>query len=68
MNNKPVQINNSPVPPLYNKIQLIKSKLATKNHELCEIMSNFLNFNPYFRSTAYDCLKNCKVFDDVRNL
>jgi len=30
-------------------------------------MTNFLNFNPYFRATAYDCLKNCKVFDGVRN-
>ena len=30
-------------------------------------MINFLNFNPYFRTTAYDCLKNCKIFDSVRN-
>jgi len=30
-------------------------------------MINFLNFNPYFRSTAYDSLKSCKLFDEIRN-
>lgn len=28
---------------------------------------NFLNLNPYFRLTAYECLINCKVFDSVRD-
>jgi hypothetical protein len=28
-------------------------------------MKNLLNFNPYFRMTAYECLKQ-KIFDCVR--
>ena len=42
-------------------------KSSNPNKELYSIMLNFLNFNPYFRSTAYDCLKMCPVFDRVRD-
>jgi hypothetical protein len=34
---------------------------------MSEIMLNFLNLNPYFRMTAYQCLKNCRIFDSIRN-
>ena len=30
-------------------------------------MLNCLSLNPYYRVTAYDSLKNCKVFDSVRS-
>ena len=46
----------------------MRFKLSPNNKELCDIMLNFLNFNPYFRSTAYDCLKNCELFDNIRDM
>ena len=35
--------------------------------ELIDILVNLLNFNPYLRMTAYECLTECKIFDEVRD-
>ena len=39
-----------------------------KNYqEIIEILQNLLNFNPFLRMTAYECLTECKIFDEVRD-
>jgi hypothetical protein len=45
----------------------MKAKLNPRNQEVCDIMLNFLSFNPFFRMTAFECLTQCKIFDSVRN-
>jgi hypothetical protein len=30
-------------------------------------MLNLLSFNPFFRLTAFECLTQCKIFDEVRD-
>ena len=37
-----------------------------KNSSYVDLVSSLLNFNPYFRMTAWDCLKH-PVFDSVRD-
>ena len=49
------------------KLDEIRNGLSNDYKSLVDIMMNLLNFNPYFRTTAYDMLKNCKIFDSVRN-
>ena len=44
----------------------MKSKLSESTHEILNIFQNLISFNPYFRMTAYECIKN-PVFDSVRN-
>jgi hypothetical protein len=39
-----------------------------KIEEMKMIAMNFLQLNPYFRLTAYECLSRCKIFDSVRDL
>jgi hypothetical protein len=39
-----------------------------KIEEMKMIAMNFLQLNPYFRLTAYECLSRCKIFDGVRDL
>jgi hypothetical protein len=34
---------------------------------MVDIQRNFLSFNPFLRMTAYECLTECKIFDQVRN-
>ena len=34
----------------------LKNKLHPDNHEIIKILTNLLNFNPYFRMTAYEVI------------
>lgn len=44
-----------------------KQSLQSKNHEIADIMINFLKFNPFYRMTSFECLSNCRIFDSVRD-
>lgn len=41
-------------------------KFKNTNEDLLYILKGMLEFNPYFRLSASECLKS-KVFDDIRN-
>lgn len=53
--------------PLSDKIKPLKYGISRVNYEIIEIMKSLLKFNPFFRMTAYECLKS-KSFDPVRDL
>lgn len=58
---------NGPEPNLKERCVDMKMSLNPKNTEICDIMMNFLSFNPFLRMTAFECLTQCKIFDSVRN-
>ena len=37
------------------------------NQEIIDIAMDFLQLNPFFRMTSYECLTSCNVFDSVRD-
>ena len=37
------------------------------DQEMKLIAMNFLQLNPYFRLTAFECLTQCKIFDPIRD-
>jgi serine/threonine protein kinase len=45
----------------------IKDLYPNNNPELVKLLSQMLEFNPYFRPSAKQLLKN-KIFDEIRNL
>lgn len=51
------------------ELRLLKECIENKEIpvEIRMILSNCLEFNPYFRPSASECLMN-PIFDDVRNL
>ena len=48
------------------RIKKFSQNLSDKGKELCIIMKSLLQLNPFLRMTAYECLTNYKVFDNVR--
>ena len=66
-NSKNSHSNEFATHPILGKCHGLSKNLSSNNKELAEIMLNCLSLNPYYRLTAYDCLKNCKVFDSVRS-
>jgi len=44
----------------------MKGKISRQYRDIVIIMRNLLNFNPYFRPTAFECLKS-RAFDPYRN-
>ena len=57
-------IDHSEDPALKKSIQLLRNKV--KFEDLADIIHNLLNFNPYFRKTAWECLRD-PVFDSIRD-
>ena len=54
--------------PAFEKhVRFISKRISPGNQELINILQNMLSFNPYFRMSAFECLTECKIFDDVRN-
>ena len=45
--------------------QTLKDLFPSTSDDLLRILSTMLSFNPYFRPTAKDLLKN-KIFDNIR--
>uniref|UniRef100_A0A7S3IS19 Uncharacterized protein n=1 Tax=Strombidium inclinatum TaxID=197538 RepID=A0A7S3IS19_9SPIT len=45
----------------------MKLSLHAKNHDIAELMLNFLSFNPFFRMTSFESLSQCRLFDSVRD-
>ena len=45
----------------------MRDKLPSQYKEIIDLMQNLLNFNPFFRMSAYEALK-CKIFDSVRDV
>jgi hypothetical protein len=54
------------ISPMELRIQKFGHYLSDKGKELCIIMKSLLQLNPFLRMTAYECLTNYKVFDNVR--
>jgi hypothetical protein len=60
------EINNAPGKPFVAyQIEKLREGLSDNHKEITDLMANMLSFNPYFRMTAYECLKH-KIFDAVR--
>ena len=57
-------INHNLCPMLVSNVCHIQTLMS--NPRYGEIVSSLLNFNPYFRMTAWECLKH-PVFDSVRD-
>ena len=53
-------------PFLTYQIDRFREKLTDKNKQITNLLQNMLSFNPYFRMTAFECLKH-KIFDQVRD-
>ena len=51
---------------LQAKSVALGKNLSFDSRDMCELMMNYLNLNPYFRLTSYESVLNCKVFDSVR--
>ena len=51
-------------PPIYSNPNEFSPRYA--NFDIITIMKNLLNFNPYFRMTAFEVI-HLEVFDDVRD-
>ena len=48
------------------RIDKFNESVSEKLEEMTEIMKNFLQLNPYFRMTAYECIMKCSIFDGYR--
>lgn len=54
------------ISPMDLRIKKFSQNLSDKGKELCIIMKSLLQLNPFLRMTAYECLTDYKVFDNVR--
>ena len=45
---------------------IFNSKFKSKGREIVTIWKSLIKLNPYYRPTAYECLRN-KVFDPYRD-
>lgn len=50
-----------------NKANSLRKLFRHSSTELVDLLQSMLEFNPYFRFSAQECLKN-KIFDKVRVL
>lgn len=50
---------------LLTQIEVFKKKLHKK--ELCFLLKNMLNFNPYFRMTTVEAYTSLSIFDGIRD-
>jgi hypothetical protein len=46
----------------------MRTTLNPKNQQIIDIALDFLQFNPFFRMSSFECLTNCRVFDSVRDM
>lgn len=54
------------ISPIEQRADRMAEKLTHNSEEMCEIMKNFLQLNPFMRMTAFECIMKCRIFDDVR--
>ena len=48
------------------RLEEIRQTLNPKNQSIIDICLDFLQFNPFFRMSSFECLQ-CRVFDSVRD-
>jgi hypothetical protein len=53
---------------LKQRLEEMRPTLNPKNQQIIDIALDFLQFNPFFRMSSFECLLNCRVFDTVRDM
>lgn len=54
-------------PALVSHGKALTQSISRDHRDLVKVLFNLLNFNPYFRMTALECLQECRIFDSVRD-